>query len=110
MAAKKKTVRKKKTATKEPQQVDDDFESWVQSKGTIPGCHTCQRADVVESIRALLQSMIRNRVRKIPLQEMHAKIATRHEDYPLGQRGFNDHLRACERTLYFQARGKVASR
>ena len=111
-APKKKT--KKKVATKTqpkkapaPAATDSgEFDDWAESQKRRSGCVTCRDDAVNETIRALLRSLIRKRAYKFSVQELRRVIEARHPDADVGQRGLERHLRTCERTLYFQARGR----
>jgi hypothetical protein len=107
---KKKTV-KKKTATKaRPKKASPstEFDDWADGvkRRQRPGCHTCRQEGVRDTIQALLQSLIRKRAYKFSIFEMRELIEKRHPDADVGQRGLERHLRTCDRTLYFKARGR----
>lgn len=106
---KKKTVKKKAATKSRPKpKVDDsaEFEAWAEKQKQRAGCDTICAAGVADTVRALLQALIRKRVYKFTIHEIQRKIEEKHPDVHVGQRGLERHLRVCERALYFRARGR----
>jgi len=105
-----KKTTKKKVATK-PRPVTADvaateFDDWAEhQRKRRTGCVTCRDELVSETIRALLLSLIRKRAFKFSVHDLRIVIEKKHPDANVGQRGLERHLRTCERTLYFRARG-----
>lgn len=83
---------------------DEDLDAWIQSSQPTTRCHTCNKAEVAETIRRLLRAMIRNKASTITLKELHRKTKAVHKDYTTGFWGFRDHLYDCEGDLYRKAK------
>ena len=104
--AKKKTTEKKVAARPPKADESTEFDAWASKQKQRTGCQTCRQDGINDTIRALLASVIRARAYKFSIHEMREKILQKHPDADVGQRGLERHLRTCERTLYFQARGR----
>jgi len=114
-SAKKKTVKKKtatktapksKTAARKTVSATNEFDSWAEKQKKRGGCQTCRHEGVNDTIRALLESVIRKRAYKFSIHELRGIVNAKHPESDVGQRGLERHLRSCERALYFRARGR----
>lgn len=98
---------KKKVAVAEPcAEKQLDFDEWAEQQKVRTGCETICVAGVADTVRALLQALIRKRVHKFTIHEIRRKVEETHPGVHIGQRGLERHLRICERDLYFRARGR----
>lgn len=107
-APKKKVVKKNTAAVPKKSPANQiDLDAWVESqKHRSSGCLMCANPAANETLKALLQSMARNRAYRIPIQSIREMLLTKHPKAEIGQRGLERHLRMCERKLYDKARGR----
>ena len=80
------------------------LDDWVKTVKTT-GCKTCRNKPATETIRQLLNAMIRQRASHITLRDILAKTKAIHENYAIGTSGLRTHLNVCEKKLYRKARG-----
>lgn len=108
---KKKTTKKKvatKAPTKKQMPTPDEFDAWASSqKGQSQGgCSVCREDAVADTVKLLLNAMVRKRAHRITVKEIYVATLKRHSNTDVGQRGMERHLRVCVRPLYNRARGR----
>lgn len=106
-SSKKRLTTKKKVAPASAEVVTEEFDDWADSLKTVNArCSICRHDSVAQTVRALLDAMIRKRAYKITILDIRNAVLRKHPDADVGQRGLERHLRLCERDLYFRARGR----
>lgn len=109
VSAKRKPAPATESTVQETQELPEDFDAWAESlKKKGSGCSACADPAVVQTIDALLHSMVRKRAFKITIHEIHRMVLKRHPDSGVGPRGLERHLLSCVRELYDRARGRSA--
>jgi len=84
---------------------NEELESWVKSATRNNGCKTCSNSPASQTIKRLLEAMIREDITHITLRDLHLKTKSVNKNYHIGFWGFREHLYKCERHLYNKARG-----
>jgi len=105
---KKQVKRSSRTATAAPAKISSkELDAWAGQQLRQRGCHACRDVGVRETIRALLEAMIRMQAYRTTIHEIKRMVEKYNPKTCIGRRTLERHLRVCERDLYAKARGRL---